>query len=150
MSVRIEQCMWIDAAPAQVWDAVDDVPSHGVWMRDAAEITMLNGRRGGVGAEFSCLTKVGPLRERDVLRVTEWEPGVAMGIDHLGVVSGSARFTLTPSARGTMFCWAEHLRFPWWMGGVVGERFAKPVLGRIWRRNLERLKRLVEAAPASD
>jgi hypothetical protein len=149
VSVRIEQCIGISATPAAVWDAIDDIPSHGEWMRDAAEIKVLTQQRGGVGAEFGCLTKIGPLREHDVLRVTEWEPGVAMGIEHLGVVSGNARFTLTPSEHGTRFCWVEVLRFPWWMGGVVGERFAKPVLAHVWRGNLQRLKGLVEGDRAS-
>jgi hypothetical protein len=146
MGVRIAQCTHIQAAPAAVWRAVEDVPSHGEWMRDAVEITMLNGQRGGVGAEFGCLTKVGLLRERDLLRVTEWEPGAAMGIEHLGAVSGSGRFTLTPDGGGTRFCWVEILRFPWWMGGLVGERAAKPLLAQVWRRNLRRLKVLVEGA----
>jgi hypothetical protein len=68
-----------------------------------------------------------------------------MGIDHLGAVKGSARFTLAAHGAGTRFCWVEQLRFPWWMGGPIGERAAKPVLGRVWRGNLERLRAVVEA-----
>ena len=146
MTVRIEQCAQMSATPAEVWSAVDDVRVHGEWMRDAIEIVPLSERHQGLGAEFSCLTKIGPFRERDVLRITEWEPGVAMGIEHLGVVKGSGRFTLTPNSSGTRFCWVEELSFPWWMGGSIGERAAKPVLGRVWKRNLDRLRALVEAA----
>jgi hypothetical protein len=43
-----------------------------------------------------------------------------------------------------MFCWEEVLRFPWWMGGPLGERLAKPVLGHVWRTNLRRLQAIVE------
>ena len=52
--------------------------------------------------------------------------------------------TFTPDASATTFCWTEQLRFPWWMGSTIGERIAKPVLGHVWRGNLERLKRAVE------
>jgi hypothetical protein len=144
MSVRIAQCAQLDASPDAVWRAVEDISTHPEWMRDAVEITFLTEQHQGVGAEFACLTKIGPLRNHDVLRVTEWEPRVAMGIAHTGVVTGSGRFTLTPVGSGTRFCWEEVLRFPWWMGGALGERIAKPVLGRVWRKNLRRLKTIVE------
>jgi hypothetical protein len=144
VTVRIEQCVDIAVSPSVLWSAIDDIRSHGEWMRDAIEIVPLSQHHQGVGAEFTCVTKIGPFRERDLLRVTEWEPGVAMGIEHLGVVRGSGHFTLTPKAGGTAFCWVEHLRFPWWMGGPVGERVAKPVLARVWQRNLARLRAQVE------
>ena len=145
MTVRIEQCIDIAASPSAIWAAIDDIPQHGQWMHDAIEITPLSDQRQGIGAEFTCLTKVGPFRERDVLRVTEWVPGATMGIEHLGVVKGWGRFTLMPNGdTGSHFCWAEQLQFPWWMGGAVGERAARPVLARVWRRNLERLRDLVE------
>jgi hypothetical protein len=144
VSVRITQCQHFQASPEAVWRAVEDISSHPVWMRDAVEITFITERHDGVGAEFACLTKVGPLRNHDVLRVTEWEPNAVMGIAHIGVVTGSGRFTLTPQSGGTMFCWEEVLRFPWWMGGPLGERLAKPVLGHVWRTNLRRLEAIVE------
>ena len=44
----------------------------------------------------------------------------------------------------TEFMWEELLTFPLWMGGAVGARFGGPVMARLWRRNLSRLKRQVE------
>ena len=137
MSVTIRQCEAFEASPAHVWRSIEDIATHPEWMRDAVEIRFLSDQRVGVGTEFWCLTKVGPLRNEDVLRVTEWEPGAVMGIAHTGVVTGSGRFTLTPEGSGTRFCWEEVLRFPWWMGGAAGERAAKPVLGAVWRANLD-------------
>ena len=69
-----------------------------------------------------------------------------MGVRHEGLVTGEGRFTLTAVGEGrTEFAWAERLRFPWWMGGPVGGAIGAPVLKAIWRRNLRRLKALVEA-----
>jgi hypothetical protein len=70
-----------------------------------------------------------------------------MGIRHVGLVTGSGRFTLRRARGGrTRFTWEEKLRFPWWMGGPLGGALGARVLRRIWRRNLRNLKRQVEGA----
>lgn len=145
MTVRIRVGITIDASPAQVWDAIEPLERHTEWMADAESIRFLTSRTRGVGTEMECVTRVGPLHTTDLLTVTEWEPRRALAIEHRGAVTGSGRFTLARRRRGrTRFTWTERLRFPWWMGGVVGERLAKPVLRRIWRRNLIRLAASVE------
>jgi hypothetical protein len=143
MSMRIELCTEIPAAPSEVWSVVEPIQTHTRWMADAERITFVGTQREGVGTEFDCLTRIGPLRTTDRMRVTEWEPGVVMGIEHRGAVSGRGRFTLASIPSGTEFCWREVLTFPWWMGGRVGELVAKPVLERVWRANLARLRDLV-------
>lgn len=145
MSVRIRVCTTLDVPPAAAWSAIERIETHVEWMAEAESLAFIGARRSGVGTEFECRTRVGPVRLRDVMTVTEWRPREAMGITHVGVVTGSGKFTLR-GRRGqrTRFCWEERLAFPWWMGGVVGERIAKPVLKRIWRANLVRLKTLAE------
>jgi hypothetical protein len=118
-------------------------------MADAERITFVGPQMQGVGTEFDCLTVVGPLRTTDRMRVTEWEPEVALGIEHHGAVSGRGRFALEATPGGTRFCWREALTFPWWMGGAIGERAAKPVFERVWRANLTRLRALVIAETAA-
>jgi hypothetical protein len=143
--VRIRACITIEARPAAVWADVKRIETHTEWMRDAKSIRFLSTRRAGVGTEFECVTGVGPLVTTDVLTVTEWRPRRAIGVSHRGVVRGDGRFTLRRRrGRRTRFCWSERLRFPWWMGGLLGELFARPVLRRIWNGNLRRLKRRVE------
>jgi hypothetical protein len=140
MTVRIRVCTTIDAPPARVWHEVERIETHPEWMADAVSVTFVGRQRRGVGTEFASLTRVGPLRANDVATVTEWKPAREMGIVHRGVVTGTGAFTLRRRRGGrTRFCWEERLRFPWWMGGVVGERAAKPILKRIWRGNLRRL-----------
>jgi hypothetical protein len=145
VSVEIDLCVDIPASPAEVWRVVSEIHTHPRWMADAERITFVGPQLQGVGTEFDCLTVIGPLRTTDRMRVTEWEPEVALGIEHHGAVSGRGRFALEATPGGTHFCWREALTFPWWMGGAVGERAAKPVFERVWRANLSRLRALVIA-----
>lgn len=145
MSVRICVSVTIAVPPALVWHAIEDIERHTDWMTDAVAITFRTPQHTGVGTEFECRTRVGPLRTTDVMRVTEWQTGSTMGIEHRGVVTGSGRFTILPSTdNSTHFTWDERLSFPWWMGGKAGERAAKPILRRLWRKNLEHLRDQLE------
>jgi hypothetical protein len=138
----------IDASPSTVWRSLQDISSHVEWMEDAVAIRFLSSRHSGIGAAFDCDTRVGPLRLTDRMEITEWSPRRAMGIRHVGVVTGSGRFTLRRRfgrGGGTRFTWQERLVFPWWMGGPVGAAVGGTVLRRIWRRNLANLKHRIES-----
>ena len=143
---RLRVTIDIDAPPARVWAVLRDIASHPQWMVDAVAIRFVSSRREGVGTTFDCDTRVGPLRTVDRMEVVEWKPRRAMGIVHAGVVRGRGRFVLRPRrfGRATRFVWDERLRFPLWLGGPIAGAFARPVLRRIWHRDLANLKRLVE------
>jgi len=82
------------------------------------------------------------------MEITRWVPGVAMGVRHSGIVTGSGTFTLEPLAGGTRttFTWAESLDYPWYLGGRLGAAVSgRLLLTPLWRRNLRRLQALVEA-----
>ncbi len=134
------------AAPIDVtWSALADIASHVEWMADAESITFTTDQRRGEGTVFECRTKVGPLRTLDKMTVTEWVGGVRMAVSHNGIVQGVGVFELaSPTPTTTQFSWTEDLRFPLYLGGVVGAFAAKPVLRRIWRGNLSRFAGLVE------
>jgi hypothetical protein len=149
---RLHVAIDISATPAQVWDVVEPVEDHVEWMHDAVAIRFRTDQQRGVGTSFLCDTKVGPFELVDSMEITEWEPGVAMGVRHVGVVTGTGRFTLTPIdlGRRTRFGWEESLTFPWWLGGPVGALVGgRVVLRTIWKRNLAELKRIVESRVAS-
>ena len=135
----------IDTPPATVWAFVRDISTHVDWMTDAVAIRFTSGMRDGVGATFECDTKVGPLRLTDRMEVTEWVEGRTMGIRHVGLVTGTGRFTLALTDRGTTrFAWEEALVFPWWMGGRIGGLGGGVILRLIWRHNLRTLKAKIE------
>ncbi|MCU0268773.1 MAG: SRPBCC family protein [Acidimicrobiales bacterium] len=142
---RIRVSTVIDAPPETVWDRIEDVGSHVQWMNDAEAIRFLTADHQGVGTRFECDTKVGPITLTDVMELTEWETARVMGVRHVGLVTGTGRFTLTDEPGGrTLFTWAEELRFPWWMGGPVGAAVGAVVLRRIWTKNLRNLRNLIE------
>jgi hypothetical protein len=135
----------IDASPAEVWRCVEDVASHVDWMHDAVAITFTSHRHSGTGTTFDCETRVGPFRLTDKMEITRWQPRKAMGVRHVGLVTGSGAFTLTRLRGGrTRFTWKERLHFPWWMGGPIGGVVGGEVLRLIWKRNLRGLKAVVE------
>jgi hypothetical protein len=135
----------IDATPAEVWDVVCHVEHHTDWMHDAVAIRFTSRSTSGVGTTFDCDTRVGPFRLTDRMEITSWVPRKAMGVRHVGMVTGTGRFTLKKLSGGrTRFTWKERLSFPWWMGGPFGAVVGGEVLRLIWARNLTGLKRIVE------
>jgi uncharacterized protein YndB with AHSA1/START domain len=144
---RITVSTTLDDTPERVWDAVEDIASHVRWMEDAVAIRFTSAATSGVGTTFDCDTKVGPFGLTDHMEITEWSPGRAMGVRHVGLVTGAGTFRLEPIDGGarTRFVWSEELVFPWWMGGPIGSFVAVPVFRRIWRTNLANLRDLVDA-----
>jgi hypothetical protein len=135
----------IDASPGQVWSVVRHIDRHVDWMRDAESIRFTSRQTDGVGTTFDCETRIGPLHLTDRMEITVWKPRRAMGVRHVGVVTGTGVFTLKKVRGGrTRFTWKERLQFPWWMGGPVGAVAGAPVLRWVWSRNLDALKDLVE------
>ena len=140
---RIRVSTTLPAPPSAVWADVSDLASHVAWMAEAESLRFTTRRRAGVGTTMEVATRVGPLRLTDVLEVTEWRPGRAIGVRHVGLVGGTGRFTLRRRwlrPRSTRFTWEERLVFPRWLGGPLGAWVAAPVLRWVWRGNLRRLR----------
>ena len=145
---RITVAVDLEAPVSRVWDVVEPIERHVDWMADAVAIRFKSDQTRGVGTEFFCDTKVGPIKLVDEMTITAWEPQRTMGVRHTGVVTGTGEFTLEAiDAQRTRFTWSEELVFPWWLGGPIGALVGgQIVMKAIWRRNLRELKRLVEAA----
>jgi len=147
---RIRVSTVIDAPPEAVWDEVRHLQRHVDWMADAEAIRFTSKQREGKGTTFDCDTRIGPFRLTDRMEVTEWRAGRSIGVRHVGLVTGTGRFTLRRAGRSgrdrnrTRFTWDERLRFPWWMGGPIGGVVGGRAMKLVWRRNLRTLKRQVE------
>ncbi len=144
---RITVSIDIATSPEQLWSILEPIERHVDWMADAVAIRFIGIQNRGVGTQFFCDTKVGPIKLVDQMSITSWEPGRRMGVKHIGIVTGTGEFTLSPinEGAGTSFIWTEELTFPWWLGGPIGAFIGgRIVLSAIWRRNLKALKKLAE------
>ncbi len=121
-----------------VWNEAARLERHAEWMADAERIDFLDDRRTGIGTAMRVRTRVGPIVLNDDITVEEWAEPRLISVTHRGLVTGSGSFILEPITTGTRFTWEEELRFPWYLGGGITAWFARPVLRRIWRANLER------------
>ncbi len=104
VTVEVRLCETIGVTPDAVWAAMEDIETHTEWMADAVAITFRTDQRTGVGTEFECLTRIGPFTTTDVMTVTEWRPGIVMGIEHRGVVTGVGRSRCTRWPAGSPSC----------------------------------------------
>lgn len=139
MPVRVS--IDIPAPRTEVWDELAHIERHADWMSDAERIDFVTDERTGIGTEIVVVTRVGPFRTDDHLTFTEWQPPATMAVEHRGLFTGFGRFSLEEvDAATTRFTWEEVIRFPWYLGGFLAAAVARPILRRIWRRNLERLR----------
>jgi len=135
----------IDVPLEDVWQAAAHLQTHAEWMADAESITFLTARRRGLGTRMEVATRVGPFRTKDIMEVTEWEDRKRIGVRHTGLVTGVGAFALEAlDPATTRFTWQERLAFPWYLGGPLTALLAAPVLAAVWKRNLRRLKSLLE------
>jgi hypothetical protein len=142
---RVRVAIDLPPPPQVVWDDIRVLSSHVDWMADAESIEFTTDQREGVGTTFDCVTRIGPVRLVDRMLITEWSPLEAMGVRHVGLVTGDGRFVLHGGGDGTRFTWDERLSVPWWLGGPL----AGPVLRLVWLRNLRRLRARFEGRAPS-
>jgi uncharacterized protein YndB with AHSA1/START domain len=134
----------IPRPPAVVWPYLVDWERLDRWMREAREFTVIGDRREGVGVEATATIRIAGITTRDRIRVTRWEPPSVLEIAHLGWVSGSGYQELSPTDEGSHLFWRESLEPPWGVLGRIGIRMFAPMMRRIFQRDLELLRELVE------
>ena len=140
----IEISTYINVSPEILWEELRHIDRHVNWMNDAVSITFTSPTTEGVGTQFSCLTKVGPLKTTDIMTITQWQENKTMGVEHVGLVKGTGTFHIEPHGEGSAITWKESLSFPLFFLGSLGALAATPLLTYIWKKNLTNLKNIVE------
>jgi uncharacterized membrane protein len=138
--------MGIDIArpPEVIWPYLVDWENLGRWMLEGEGFRVIGDRREGVGTEAEASIRVGGIRTTDRVEVTRWEPPCILEIRHHGWVSGLGYMELGPAEEGSHLFWRETLRPPYGILGRIGLRFFSRPMRRIFKRDLEVLKDLVE------
>ena len=145
MSKTIEVETLIYASLDDVWNEVSKIENHSKWMKDAVNIDFQTDNKSGVGTKIKVLTKIGPIKLNDFMTFTKWEEKKSIGVDHVGIVTGKGEMKFEKiDENTTKFKWTETLKFPIYLGGVIGELFGKQVLELIWKQNLNNLKKIIE------
>jgi len=145
MAKSIKVSTEIDAPIARVWNEVSNISNHIHWMHDAKSIEFLSKIKKGVGTKILVLTKVGPIKLKDVMTFTKWIEGVEIEVNHKGLVTGKGSFLLKSiDSKRTTFSWNETLKFPIILGGIVGEICGSYILKSIWKKNIRNLKKIIE------
>lgn len=144
-AITIETSIEIAAAPEAIWPFLVDWEHLDRWMKEAKEFRVLTSHREGVGVEAQATIHIAGIRTTDRIRVTEWEPGRLLVLEHLGWVRGSGRMELRSMGGATLLLWTERLVPPWGVAGAFGMWLLKPQMRRIFRRDLALLRDLVES-----
>ncbi|KJF15865.1 MULTISPECIES: SRPBCC family protein [Acidithrix] len=146
MSVHIRSAVIISRVPEDVFSSIRDVRTHTKWMVDAERIEITSIAQEGVGLEFVCHTRLGPLRTKDTMLVTQWQDGSLIEISHGGRVKGLGRFELRDYGIGkTLFTWNEYLTLPNYLSWFGLQWVMKPLLRIVFQKDLDNLKRILES-----
>ncbi len=126
-----------------VWELLTDWENQGDWMLEASDFVVVSPHRTGIGVEAEATVRIGGISTRDRIRVDAWEPERHLGIEHLGWVGGRGDLWLTPMGDHTRVDWREELHPPFGLLGAIGMRLFRPLMARVFRRDLRVLAGLV-------
>ena len=143
--VVIEVTATMPGPPGLVWDLITDWEHQDDWMLEASDFEVISEQREGVGVEAEATVAIGGIKTRDRVRVSGWEPPKRLVIDHLGWVKGHGELHLTPGHRSptTHLYWREELHPPLGILGAIGLALFKPLMNRVFARDLRVLQGLV-------
>ncbi len=148
--VVLEMAATVPAAPDVVWKLVTDWERQSDWMLEASDFVVTSAHREGIGVEAEATIRIGGITTRDRIRVSVWEPPRKLTIDHLGWVTGQGEIHIFPAGpdRSRVF-WREELHPPLGLLGAVGMRMFKPLMRRIFERDVRELRDLGVRAAGS-
>ncbi len=143
--IDLEMRAMLPGPPEVVWELITDWEHQDDWMLEASDFAVVSSHREGIGVLAEATISIGGIKTRDRVRITQWEPGQVLGIAHLGWVSGHADMRLLPSNGSTRLVWSEHFTPPLGVVGALGLTLFKPIMYRIFMRDVRVLAGLVRA-----
>jgi uncharacterized protein YndB with AHSA1/START domain len=146
----LEMSQTVPGPPEVVWDLITDWEHQDDWMLESKDFVVTSEHREGIGVEAEATIKIAGITTRDMVRVVGWEPNRRLALEHMGWVRGKGEIHLTPLGKDrTHVFWREELQPPLGMLGALGLTSFKPVMRRIFVRDLRVLASLVRARAAA-
>lgn len=139
----------IDAPIRDVWHVVSDIEGQPRWMDDMKSVKMTTAGPTRVGSRGEATVRMYGVSTTDPVTVTAFDPPSRFAISHEGIFAGGGTFLLEPGADGTttIVRWEETLVAP--MLPHLGAVVTAPFFHRVFQRDLERLRDLVETGSTS-
>jgi uncharacterized protein YndB with AHSA1/START domain len=145
--VTIELASTMPGPPEVVWQLITDWKHQGDWQLEARDFVVTSEEHEGVGVTAEATISLGGVTTRDTVEVVAWEPKRLLVIEHRGWVKGRGEISLTPlGSDRTHVYWTEMLHPPLGMAGALGLTGFKPLMTRVFKRDLRVLQALVRAA----
>lgn len=143
--LEIDMSIKINQPPEVVWRYLVDWENLDRWMVEGKGFRVTSEHREGVGVTAEATIRIAGITTTDPVQVTRWEPPETLEITHQGWVSGSGLMVCRPAPWGTFLYWKETLHPPLGWAGAVGIRLFKPIMLRVFERDLRLLKQILEA-----
>ncbi|MEA2461547.1 MAG: hypothetical protein QOH90_1724 [Actinomycetota bacterium] len=144
--VVLEMAQTLPCTPEIAWELVTDWEHQDDWMLEASDFVITSEKREGVGVEGEATVKIAGITTRDKVRVVKWEPPRHLAIEHEGWVSGRGDMSFTPLGPDrTHMYWREELQPPLGVLGSIGIVTFKPLMLRIFKKDLRVLASLARA-----
>jgi uncharacterized protein YndB with AHSA1/START domain len=144
--IVIELGKTMPGPPEIVWSLITDWEHQDEWMQEASDFVVTSPEREGLGVTAEATIRIGGISTRDKVEVVGWEPPRRLAIAHQGWVSGRGEMFLTPLGKNrTHFFWRETLEPPAGVAGALGLTAFRPLMERIFRKDLGHLEDLVRA-----
>lgn len=133
----------LPAPPEIVWALITDWERQGDWMLEARDFEVVGEQRTGVGVVARARVSIAGITITDQIEVTDWEPHRHLGIRHHGWVTGRGDVRLAPVGLSRSFIrWREELHPPLGLLGALGLTLLKPLMRRIFERDVRVLGEL--------
>ncbi len=141
----ISSLVVVDAPIDVVWEAISDIATQPLWMREMKDVRIATPGPVGVGTKGEADVRILGVRVTDPVEISAWEPPTRFAIRHLGSFRGGGEIRLRAGADGTTTIveWDEVLVPPFLP--ELGALVQRPVLGRVFQDDLHRFRRLVES-----
>ncbi len=137
--MKVQSQVEVLAPPEEVFGILADQTQRAEFMSNLETWEHVGGPKEGEGAQYRLVMRVGPVALAAVVQIVDWEPPRVFSWASLKGLRTWGRFTVRPSAKGSVvtlrigYASSENLI------GVITDRVAAPFVGREVTRTLQGL-----------